>query len=91
MDWPHTRTTCPVTALDAGLANHATVSATSTVSPPCCSELIRRPASRVATGIAAVMAVSMKPGATALTVIFLSASASLVAWTRPMTPAFEAP
>src|SRR5690606_40757110 len=65
--WPQTRTTLPVIPPDAGDASQDTVSATSTGSPPCAMLFIRRPASRTTTGIAAVMAVSMKPGATALT------------------------
>ena len=51
------------------------VSATSTGSArPGWRELIRRPISRVANGIRAVISVSMKPGATALTVMPRSAT-----------------
>jgi hypothetical protein len=67
-DWPQTRTTLPVTPAEAGQANHAIVSATSTGSPPCERLFIRRPASRGPNGIAAVIGVSMNPGATALMV-----------------------
>jgi hypothetical protein len=79
----------PFTAVDAGLASQAIVSATSTGRPPWLSEFIRRPTSRVANGTAAVILVSMKPGATALTVMpFFSSSFNES--TRPITPAFEA-
>ncbi len=50
---------------------------------------MRRPASRVAIGMAAVICVSMNPGATALMVTPRSASAGAHAWTSPITPAFE--
>ena len=49
-----------------GWPNHATASATSCGRPPWPSELMRRPASRKANGMCAVMLVSMNPGATAL-------------------------
>src|SRR5262245_45048957 len=65
--WPQTRTTLPLRAVEPGLANHATVSATSTGSPPWLIALSRRPTSRVANGTAAVIWVSMNPGATAFT------------------------
>ena len=63
------------------------VSATSTGLPPWYSELSRRPTSRVASGIAAVIAVSMNPGATALIVIPFSASEGASAWVMPIIPA----
>src|SRR6201989_2997303 len=66
--WPQTRTVLPLTPVEAGLANQAIVSATSTGSPPCERLERRRPASRGPIGIAAVIWVSMKPGATALIV-----------------------
>ena len=74
---------------EPGDANHAIVSATSTGSPPCAMLFILRPASRVAIGIAAVIAVSMNPGATALIVVFASAQIGAYACTAPMIPAFE--
>src|SRR5699024_2620071 len=91
-DWPQTRSTRPVTAALAGWANQAMVSATSTGWPPCCRELMRRPISRVATGILAVISASMNPGATALTVMPRAASRSSapIARTSPTTPALEA-
>src|SRR5699024_7118358 len=89
-DWPHTRTTLLVTDDEAGLAKNAMVSATSTGRPPCCIEFMRRPASRVANGIAAVICVSMKPGDTALTVTFCEASSAEAPLTKPITPALEA-
>ena len=67
-------------------ASHATVSATSTGSPPWRSEFSRRPASRTPIGIAAVIAVSMNPGATALIVIPPAARRSA---TRSSSPAFD--
>ena len=66
------------------------VSATSTGSPPWASEFMRRPASRVPIGIAAVISVSMKPGATALIVCPFSASTGASVSTVPITPALEA-
>ena len=48
---------------------------------------MRLPASRAASGIAAVMSVSMKPGATALIVSPRSRSGVASASTIPMTPA----
>ncbi len=72
-----------------GFANHAIVSATSTGSPPWERLFIRRPASRVAIGIAAVICVSMNPGATALIVAPRLASRGAYASTIPITPAFE--
>jgi hypothetical protein len=44
-------------------------SATSCGWPPCDSAFMRRPASRIIQGMRAVISVSMKPGATALTVM----------------------
>ncbi len=52
---------------------------------------MRRPASRVPSGIAAVIFVSMKPGATALIVWPCSASTGASVSTMPITPALEAP
>ena len=67
------------------------VSATSTGRPPWAREFIRRPASRMKSGTAAVIFVSMKPGATALTVTPCSASArGARERTRPMMPALLA-
>ena len=88
--WPHTRTTVPLRPPDAGLAYHAIVSATSTGSPPWARLFIRRPASRVAIGIAAVICVSMNPGATALIVTRLAPTSGAIASTMPITPAFDA-
>jgi hypothetical protein len=51
--------------------------------------LIRRATSRVARGIAAVICVSMNPGATALIVAPRSRIAGANASTMPITPAFE--
>ena len=73
-----------------GCDSQAIVSATSTGSPPCCSELSRDPTSRVPSGIFAVISVTMKPGATALMVAFRSANAGAHARTMPITPAFDA-
>ena len=67
--WPQTRTTWPVRPELAPWANQAMVSATSIGRPPWLRLLILRPSSRVARGILAVISVSMKPGATALTVM----------------------
>src|SRR5207245_2927363 len=66
MLWPQTRMTWPLTPAVPGWPSHATVSATSTGSPPWLRLLMRRPISRVANGLAFVIAVSMKPVATAL-------------------------
>ncbi len=71
------------------MANQAIVSATSTGSPPWARLFIRRPASRVAIGIAAVIWVSMKPGATALIVTPRLAELGAQACTIPITPALE--
>ena len=79
----------PVTPAEPGLANQAIVSATSTGSPPCARLFILRPASRVASGIAAVIYVSMNPGATALIVTPRLASAGAHDCTTPITPAFD--
>src|SRR4051795_5344748 len=88
--WPQTRTVLPLTPVEAGLANQAIVSATSTGSPPWERLGSRRPASRGPIGIAAVIWVSMKPGATALIVAFRGASSGAIASTIPITPALEA-
>jgi hypothetical protein len=50
---------------------------------------IRRPASLIAIGIAAVIWVSMNPGATAFNVTPRSATLGPYAWTIPMIPALE--
>lgn len=50
-------------------------------------EFIRRPASRMVSGMAAVICVSMKPGATALMVMPRLPSAGAQAWARPIRPA----
>src|SRR5207247_7155955 len=81
--WPQTRTTLPVTPPDAGLASQAMVSATSIGRPPCDRLFIRRPASRIIIGIAAVIFVSMKPGATALIVMPCVAHVGAIDSTRP--------
>ena len=47
-------------------------------------------ASRAFSGMAAVMSVSMKPGATALTVMLRLASSLAAALVRPMRPALLA-
>src|SRR3546814_19031990 len=60
--WPQTRIVRPLIALAAGEAKNVTASAMSCGWPPCVSELRRRPTSRGPIGIAAVIAVSMKPG-----------------------------
>src|SRR5690606_21964317 len=90
MFWPSTRTTCPVTPAVAAWASQPTASATSTGSPPWRRLLMRRPTSRVASGIFAVIAVSMKPGAIALTVAPRGASCGASARTIPITPALLA-
>src|SRR5436190_1450910 len=87
MLWPQTRMTWPLTPADPGWPSQATVSATSTGSPPWLRLLMRRPISRVAKGIALVMAVSMKPGATALMVMSCFAITGASACTMPMMPA----
>ena len=68
-------------------ASQAMVSAASTGSPPCCSGFGRAPPSRVATGIVAVIPVTMHPGATASIVAPRSADAGAPARTIPTTPA----
>ncbi|GMA86803.1 hypothetical protein GCM10025868_20530 [Angustibacter aerolatus] len=88
--WPHTLTTWPVTPALPGSANQATVSATSTGWPPCARLFRRRATSRVANGMRAVISVSMKPGATAFTVMPRSATCPARARTMPMTPALLA-
>src|SRR5438552_4632284 len=90
MLWPQTRMTWPLTPAVPGCPSQATVSATSTGRPPRLRLLIRRPIWRVANGIAFVMAVSMKPGATALIVMSRLAIAGASAWTMPMIPALLA-
>src|SRR5439155_6459643 len=90
MLWPQTRMTWPLTPAVPGWPSQATVSATSTGSPLWLKLLIRRPISRVAKGMAFVIAVSMNPGATALIVISRSAIAGANAWTMPMMPALLA-
>src|SRR5438105_4905765 len=88
--WPQTRITWPLTPAVPGWPSQATVSATSTGRPPWFRLLIRRPISRVAKGMAFVMAVSMNPGATALMVMSRSAITGASAWTMPMMPALLA-
>ena len=61
-----------------------------TLAFPLSMQLMLDPASRVANGMAAVIWVSLKPGATALTVIFLDASSAEAPSTNPITPALEA-
>src|SRR5438552_4085617 len=90
MLWPQTRMIWPLTPAVPSRPSQATVSATSTGRPPWLRLLIRRPISRVANGIAFVMAVSMKPGATALIVMSRLAIAGASAWTMPMIPALLA-
>src|SRR5690349_12557774 len=87
---PHTRTTWPVTPAEPGCASQAMVWATSAGWPPWLIEFIRRPASRSASGIFAVICVSMKPGATALIVMRRAARYGAMPCTRPITPAFDA-
>src|SRR5690606_23241091 len=65
---PQTRGTWPVTALLPGCASQATAAAATWGWPPWLSAFMRRPASRRVKGMAAVIWVSMKPGATALMV-----------------------
>ncbi|MNQ88807.1 hypothetical protein D3C85_1040880 [compost metagenome] len=50
---------------------------------------IRRPASRMAKGMAAVICVSMKPGATALMVIPRHASCGAILRTAPIQAALD--
>jgi len=50
---------------------------------------MRRPASRISSGIFAVIWVSMNPGATAFTVTCCAAANGARPWTRPITPALE--
>src|SRR5262249_19031074 len=87
--WPQTLTVLPLTPVGPGLADQAIGSATSTGRPPCERLLSRRPASRGPNGIAAVIFVSMKPGATALIVASRPASSGAIDSTIPITPAFE--
>src|SRR5690606_16607187 len=90
--WARTRTIWPWTAPEPGWASQAVVSATSAGRPPWAREFMRRPASRMKRGTAAVILVSMKPGATALTVTPWAASArGARERTRPMMPALAAP
>ncbi len=70
-------------------ARKAIVSATSTGSPPCWRLESRRATCRVNAGIAAVISVSMNPGATALAVPPRAAKSPAEAAVSPMTPAFE--
>ena len=63
-------------------------SATSTGWPPCDIEFMRRPASRMPSGMVLTISVSMKPGATTLAVMPSPATRSASAWIQPMTPAF---
>ena len=79
----------PLTAVEPGERYQAIASATSTGSPPWLSAFIRWPISRVANGTAAVIWVTMKPGATALIVIPFSRSPAKLS-TSPMTPALDA-
>src|SRR5438093_12264188 len=90
MLWPQTRITWPFTPAVPGWPSQATVSATSTGRPPWFKLLIRRPISRVAKGMAFVMAVSMKSGANALMVISRLAITGASACTMPMMPALLA-
>src|SRR5262249_2809182 len=87
--WPQTRTMLPLTPAEAGAANPGIASATSRGRPPRDMLFLRRPASRTGIGIAAVILVSTKPGATALIVALRSASSGASASTMPITPAFE--
>ena len=59
------------------------VSATSSGLPPCDRLLVRRNTSRWTNGMRAVIAVSMNPGATALTVIPRSARSGAIAADQP--------
>ena len=65
-------------------------SATSSGCPPWPSAERRRATSRIATGIAAVRRVSMKPGAIALTAMPFCASRADSERTQPTMPALDA-
>jgi hypothetical protein len=89
---PQTRSTWPLTPPAAGDDSHDTASATSIGRPACCRDDSRRATSRVASGIFAVISVSMKPGATALIVPApCAANAAADERTSPITPALVAP
>src|SRR5699024_7733665 len=91
--WPQPRTTLPLTARLASHENQLIVSATSTGRPPCARAWVRRPISRVACGLFSFISVSMKPGATSLTVTPCATTRGSVAslFVMPMTPALLAP
>src|SRR5205823_6170966 len=87
---PSTTKTCPVMYAARSDARNATTPATSFGVPSrssgiCCESVVR--ASGV---IAAVMSVSMKPGATTLARMFLDASSFATDFVRPMRPALLA-
>ena len=85
-----TRTTLPLTPPDAGLTRTRRSSRPRRpAGRPAASEFIRRPGlARRRPASPAVIAVSMKPGATALIVARRSASTGASASTVPITPAF---
>ena len=84
-------TTLPETADEPGLAYQAMASATSIGWPPCDIEFMRRPASRMPSGMVLTMSVSMNPGAIALAVMPSLATRLLSAVIQPMTPALAEP
>ena len=71
---PQTRSVLPGMPWAPGLARKVRAWATSSGRPPWPSAERRRPASRIRSGMAAVMRVSMKPGAMALAVMPRGAS-----------------
>src|SRR5574342_865370 len=87
---PFTRTTSPVTYAALSLASQATQSATSCAVPSRASGIISISFCRAASGSAAVMSVSMKPGATALTRMLREASSRATDLVRPMRPTLAA-
>jgi hypothetical protein len=87
---PQTRSTAPLTPTAPGLARNTSAAATSSGWPPWPSADSRRATCRIATGTAAVIRVSMKPGATAFAVIPRAASSGASARTQPAIPALVA-
>ena len=87
---PSTAMTCPVIYPASSLARNATVLVTSSAAPMRPMGMAARVVVLEASGMAAVMSVYMKPGATALTVTPRLANSLARDLVMPMTPALLA-
>ena len=87
---PSTASTCPVMYPASSLARNATALATSSAAPMRPIGIVDSVVVLAAYGMAAVMSVAIKPGATALTVTPREASSLARDFVMPMTPALLA-